>query len=70
MALGFLSIVPSSGNALEKKGGKEFAEAVLELKKKHGPLEVAGGKCTKWNIYLYIFISVDQSSGIQQSYFV
>ncbi|XP_059911794.1 core histone macro-H2A.1 isoform X2 [Gadus macrocephalus] len=30
------------GNALEKKGGKEFAEAVLELKKKHGPLEVAG----------------------------
>eukprot|EP00074_Homo_sapiens_P105470 XP_024302031.1 core histone macro-H2A.1 isoform X6 [Homo sapiens] len=31
------------GNTLEKKGGKEFVEAVLELRKKNGPLEVAGG---------------------------
>ncbi|KAF6081351.1 hypothetical protein HJG60_006071 [Phyllostomus discolor] len=30
------------GNTLEKKGGKEFVEAVLELRKKNGPLEVAG----------------------------
>ncbi|XP_061755078.1 core histone macro-H2A.1 isoform X2 [Nerophis ophidion] len=30
------------GSALEKKGGKEFVEAVLELKKKNGPLDVAG----------------------------
>ncbi|XP_069395579.1 core histone macro-H2A.1 isoform X4 [Paralichthys olivaceus] len=30
------------GSALEKKGGKEFTDAVLELKKKNGPLEVAG----------------------------
>ncbi|KAG9490857.1 core histone macro-H2A.1 isoform X2 [Eleutherodactylus coqui] len=30
------------GNALEKKGGKEFLEAVIELKKKNGPLDVAG----------------------------
>ncbi|XP_063784794.1 core histone macro-H2A.1 isoform X3 [Pseudophryne corroboree] len=30
------------GNALEKKGGKEFIEAVIELKKKNGPLDVAG----------------------------
>ncbi|XP_075065955.1 core histone macro-H2A.1 isoform X4 [Mixophyes fleayi] len=30
------------GNALEKKGGKEFMEAVIELKKKNGPLDVAG----------------------------
>ncbi|XP_006881307.1 PREDICTED: core histone macro-H2A.1-like [Elephantulus edwardii] len=30
------------GNTLEKKGGKEFVEAVLELWKKNGPLEVAG----------------------------
>ncbi|XP_060792579.1 core histone macro-H2A.1-like [Neoarius graeffei] len=30
------------GSALEKKGGKEFGEAVLELRKKNGPLEVAG----------------------------
>ncbi|KAB0386684.1 hypothetical protein FD755_001640 [Muntiacus reevesi] len=29
-------------NTLEKKGGKEFVEAVLELRKKNGPLEVAG----------------------------
>ncbi|XP_004420236.1 core histone macro-H2A.1 isoform X3 [Diceros bicornis minor] len=30
------------GNTLEKKGGKEFVEAVQELRKKNGPLEVAG----------------------------
>ncbi|KAK7806638.1 hypothetical protein U0070_009863 [Myodes glareolus] len=30
------------GNTLEKKGGKEFVEAVLELRKKNGPLEIAG----------------------------
>lgn len=30
------------GSALEKKGGKEFLEAVIELKKKNGPLDVAG----------------------------
>lgn len=38
---------PLSGSALEKKGGKEFTEAVAELKKKNGPLEVAGGKRTE-----------------------
>ncbi|XP_077122211.1 core histone macro-H2A.1 isoform X2 [Ranitomeya variabilis] len=30
------------GSALEKKGGKEFIEAVIELKKKNGPLDIAG----------------------------
>uniref|UniRef100_A0A8C6T0F8 MacroH2A.1 histone n=1 Tax=Neogobius melanostomus TaxID=47308 RepID=A0A8C6T0F8_9GOBI len=34
------------GTALEKKGGKEFAEAVQELKKKNGPLDVAGAVLT------------------------
>ncbi|XP_055358102.1 core histone macro-H2A.1 isoform X3 [Betta splendens] len=34
------------GSALEKKGGKEFAEALQELKKKNGPLEVAGAVLT------------------------
>lgn len=34
----------STGSALEKKGGKEFTEALQELKKKNGPLEVAGGE--------------------------
>ncbi|KAM6983275.1 core histone macro-H2A.1 isoform 2-T2 [Tautogolabrus adspersus] len=34
------------GNALEKKGGKEFTDAVQELKKKNGPLEVAGAVLT------------------------
>ncbi|KAL7390343.1 hypothetical protein ABVT39_019299 [Epinephelus coioides] len=34
------------GSALEKKGGKEFAEALSELKKKNGPLEVAGAVLT------------------------
>ncbi|KAL7843896.1 hypothetical protein SRHO_G00224350 [Serrasalmus rhombeus] len=33
------------GSALEKKGGKEFGEAVLELRK-NGPLEVAGAVLT------------------------
>lgn len=32
-----------AGSALEKIGGKEFGEAVLELRKKNSPLEVAGG---------------------------
>ncbi len=35
-----------SGSALEKIGGKECAEAVLELRKSNGPLEVAGGTFT------------------------
>uniref|UniRef100_A0A4W3HUL1 MacroH2A.1 histone n=1 Tax=Callorhinchus milii TaxID=7868 RepID=A0A4W3HUL1_CALMI len=30
------------GSALEKKGGKEFTEAVNDLRKKNGPLDVAG----------------------------
>ncbi|XP_078267525.1 core histone macro-H2A.1 isoform X1 [Rhinoraja longicauda] len=30
------------GAALEKKGGKEFTEAVSELRKKNGPLDTAG----------------------------
>ncbi|KAM6970406.1 core histone macro-H2A.1 isoform 1-T1 [Aplochiton taeniatus] len=30
------------GAALEKKGGKEFVDAVQELRKKNGPLDVAG----------------------------
>ncbi|XP_043077614.1 core histone macro-H2A.1 isoform X1 [Puntigrus tetrazona] len=34
------------GGALEKIGGKEFAEAVLELRKSNGPLEVAGAALT------------------------
>ncbi|KAI4876439.1 hypothetical protein NFI96_012851 [Prochilodus magdalenae] len=34
------------GSALEKKGGKEFGDAVLELRKKNGPLEVAGAVLT------------------------
>ncbi|XP_019728866.1 core histone macro-H2A.1 isoform X2 [Hippocampus comes] len=34
------------GSALEKKGGKELAEAVLEMKKKNGPLDVAGAVLT------------------------
>ncbi|CAJ1063674.1 core histone macro-H2A.1 isoform X3 [Xyrichtys novacula] len=34
------------GTALEKKGGKEFIDAVQELKKKNGPLEVAGAVLT------------------------
>ncbi|XP_006631838.2 core histone macro-H2A.1 isoform X2 [Lepisosteus oculatus] len=34
------------GNALEKKGGKEFTEAISELRKKNGPLDVAGAALT------------------------
>ncbi|XP_053153260.1 core histone macro-H2A.1 isoform X2 [Hemicordylus capensis] len=30
------------GSTLEKKGGKEFLEAVVELRKKNGPLDTAG----------------------------
>lgn len=37
-----------AGSALEKKGGKEFTDALQELKKKNGPLEVAGGKFPDW----------------------
>lgn len=42
---------PCLGNTLEKKGGKEFVEAVLELRKKNGPLEVAGGKGRKHSMF-------------------
>lgn len=34
------------GSALEKKGGKELTDALQELKKKNGPLEVAGAVLT------------------------
>ncbi|XP_034033835.1 core histone macro-H2A.1 isoform X2 [Thalassophryne amazonica] len=34
------------GTALEKKGGKEFTDALQDLKKKSGPLEVAGAVLT------------------------
>ncbi|XP_050949815.1 core histone macro-H2A.1 isoform X1 [Labeo rohita] len=37
---------PHEGSALERIGGKEFAEAVLELRKSNGPLEVAGAAMT------------------------
>ncbi|GAB5566721.1 core histone macro-H2A.1 isoform X5 [Prionailurus iriomotensis] len=37
-----LNLIHIARNTLEKKGGKEFVEAVLELRKKNGPLEVAG----------------------------
>ncbi|KAJ6667939.1 hypothetical protein lerEdw1_016260, partial [Lerista edwardsae] len=33
---------PCAGSTLEKKGGKEFLEAVVELRKKNGPLDTAG----------------------------
>lgn len=35
------------GNALEKKGGKELVDAVSELRKKNGQLEVAGAALTE-----------------------
>ncbi|XP_071426582.1 core histone macro-H2A.1 isoform X3 [Pithys albifrons albifrons] len=34
------------GSTLEKKGGKEFVEAVIELRKKNGPLDIAGAVVT------------------------
>lgn len=45
------------GSALEKKGGKEFLEAVIELKKKNGPLDVAGGKYIYKNVCFSIYTS-------------
>ncbi|XP_017158541.1 core histone macro-H2A.1 isoform X1 [Poecilia reticulata] len=41
-----LELKDDLGSALEKKGGKDFTEALQELKKKNGPLEVAGGQCS------------------------
>ncbi|XP_043996418.1 core histone macro-H2A.1 isoform X1 [Gambusia affinis] len=41
-----LELKDDLGSALEKKGGKEFTEALQELKKKNGPLEVAGALLT------------------------
>lgn len=37
-----------SGSTLEKKGGKEFVEAVIELRKKNGPLDIAGGEVLRF----------------------
>uniref|UniRef100_A0A8C0XXR6 MacroH2A.1 histone n=1 Tax=Cyprinus carpio carpio TaxID=630221 RepID=A0A8C0XXR6_CYPCA len=42
----FMALEQHEGSALEKIGGKEFAEAVLELRKSNGPLEVAGAAMT------------------------
>lgn len=42
-----------TGSALEKKGGKEFTDALQELKKKNGPLEVAGGKFPDWMTFSF-----------------
>lgn len=53
---------PCLGNTLEKKGGKEFVEAVLELRKKNGPLEVAGGEMGKRFAYWAWHISVRETS--------
>lgn len=42
-----ISLLCDPGNALEKAGGKDFLEAVKELRKTQGPLEVASGRiCT------------------------
>ncbi|XP_077596818.1 core histone macro-H2A.1 isoform X1 [Stigmatopora nigra] len=41
-----LELKDDLGSALEKKGGKELTEAVLEMKKKNGPLDVAGAVLT------------------------
>lgn len=43
------------GSALEKKGGKEFGDAVVELRKKNGPLEVAGGKAVSQSYGFLLF---------------
>lgn len=57
-----ISLIYDIGNALEKAGGKDFLEAVKELRKTQGPLEVASGTiCT--HIHrgggsgLYVFMS-------------
>lgn len=54
-----------TGNALEKAGGKDFLEAVKELRKTQGPLEVASGRI--WGsgsapsifnpIYCFLFVN-------------
>jgi hypothetical protein len=55
---------PCLGNTLEKKGGKDFVEAVLELRKKNGPLEVAGGEMGQ---PLHLF-GCDDASPRQRAY--
>ncbi|XP_043925155.1 core histone macro-H2A.1 isoform X1 [Protopterus annectens] len=37
-----LDLKDDLGNALEKKGGKDYVDSVNELRKKHGPLDIAG----------------------------
>lgn len=44
------------GNALEKAGGREFLEGVKELRKTHGPLEVASGTDCFLSVF-YSFLS-------------
>lgn len=43
-ALCHVSLWCDTGYALEKAGGKDFLEAVKELRKTQGPLEVASGR--------------------------
>ena len=44
-----------SGNALEKAGGRDFLEAVKELRKANGPLEVAAGRRTLQSLIWYCY---------------
>lgn len=49
-----------TGNALEKAGGKDFLEAVKELRKTQGPLEVASGRIytlmqREWEYTVYFY---------------
>ncbi|MBN3287020.1 H2AW protein, partial [Polyodon spathula] len=61
-----------SRNALEKAGGKEFLESVKELRKSHGPLEVAGAgvwSLEMSNYYLYK-AALSQANGLPAKFVI
>lgn len=62
-----VSLLYDTGNALEKAGGKDFLEAVKELRKTQGPLEVASGRTCiliqrEWECAVYFYFPSTASS--------
>ncbi|MBN3295889.1 H2AW protein, partial [Amia calva] len=67
------------GNALEKAGGKEFLEAVKELRKSHGSLETAEGERTahnfelNWSLFIHftvIVAALSQANGLAAKFVI
>ncbi|KAI5108101.1 H2A histone family, member Y-like, partial [Silurus meridionalis] len=66
-----ISLPCAAGNALEKAGGKDFLEAVKELRKTQGPLEVASALIYYDFFFAFaIPVAVSQASGMAARFII